>query len=168
LALLVYRTSKTRPRRFWVNARLDQRNFAFNARDPFQVFGNQSRLPRALRRERGVLEVAAPTTARVGIGTRRRHTLGTGFKDLDRVTAGKTGRLIGHLNHDQFARQCVAHEDNSTIVDASDATASRRTLDSNWADNLVNYLVLHHCSLLTKNFFTLWCSQQNKGTCSND
>lgn len=103
-----------------------------DARDPAQLLGDDERLHRPARVERGVRVVAAPGTARSRDGAQGFDPVRGRCEDLDGVGAAeRTTAILRHQCNHLFAGQAVPDEEHATLVpgDTEPAVAGIAQLD---------------------------------------
>jgi hypothetical protein len=71
----------------------------------------------------------------MGVGARRRHSLGARLDDVNGLATRKLGRRFRDLDGHEFAGQTVSHEDDSPIAQSPYGTPGGRTFDPNGALN---------------------------------
>ncbi len=76
------------------------------------------------------------------------HPLGALLEYPHRVAARKLCGRLCEFHLDEFAGQAMAHEDDSTVIEASDSSPGRRPKDSNHDVPCPLGLVAHRVSLL--------------------
>ena len=130
LPVLVDRAAQSRSRRLY-RGRRDHRDLAFDTGDAAQMLLYERRLPVALRVGRRVLKVAPSTPSWLRVTTGWRDTFRARLEYVNGVTAIKAGRSLGDGDADEFTRQRVSHECDTTVVRPTDGSPRRGTIHAN-------------------------------------